>query len=656
MVGRLDRLRRRLTMMREPTPRRLTAAGFLAVLCLAALLMPLRPTQAQKPIGPPAPTAREGSDQRGPTGPAGEFERLKEEVRQLKAQVDELRSQYHAMMDHLTFAPVMEARHEDYARARAGFQTKLVRKGPAPQGWSPLKPPDGVSEVEYTSGELRLKAWVNRPADEKRKHPAVLFLHGGFAFGKGDWEQTKPYRDAGFVVLAPMLRGENGQPGAFSFFYDEVDDVLAAAEYLSQQPYVDAKRLFVAGHSVGGTMTLLTALASNRFRAAASFDGFPYWGPFTEDPNLPFDKSDPREIQLRSPIAYTGSLKCPLRIYHQARDRGQLMEYLGLMTRRMVVLARNRGLDVDGVEIEGDHMSIVPPAVRQSIAFFQRVSAQDIAPWDGAISPLPKALELDLGDSVKMKLARIESGKFRMGSPPGEAGRGDDERPHEAVIAKPYAIGVFPVTQAQYRQVMGTRPSRFSPKGRARDRVVGLNTDDFPVENVTWDDARDFCRIVSLLPAVRDKGWVVDLPTEAEWEYACRAGTETALHFGNALSSRQANFNGNNPYGDAAQGPSLGRTTQVGSYPANAWGLFDMHGNVLQWCKDAYDPDYQLADQKGPSDRVVRGGLFNFAAKDCRSARRFHFDPTLRVSALAQNPTRGGPPIGFRVVVRQREK
>src|SRR5262245_5792744 len=315
-------------------------------------------------------------------------------------------------MDHVTFAPVMEAQHEDYARARAGFQTKLVRKGPAPQGWSSLKPPDGVAEVEYTSGELRLKAWVNRPSDQKRGHPTVLFLHGGFAFGMGDWEQTKPYRDAGFVVLAPMLRGENGQAGAFSYFYDEVDDVLAAAEYLSQQPYVDAERLFVAGHSVGGTLTLLTTLASDRFRAAASFDGAPYWGPFTEATDLPFDKSDPREILLRSPIAFASSFTCPLRIYHQPREQNHLAEFFALMSRRTVVLAKNRGLDVEELEIEGDHMTLVPAAMRQSIAFFQRISAQEIAAWDGEGLPLPKTLELDLGDHVTMKLVRVEPGTF----------------------------------------------------------------------------------------------------------------------------------------------------------------------------------------------------------------------------------------------------
>jgi formylglycine-generating enzyme required for sulfatase activity len=249
-----------------------------------------------------------------------------------------------------------------------------------------------------------------------------------------------------------------------------------------------------------------------------------------------------------------------------------------------------------------------------------------------------------------LELARIEPGRFLMGSPPSEAGRGDDEEQHEVEIARPYSIGKYLVNQAQYRQVMGTRPSKFSPKGGSKERVVGLNTDDFPVENVTWDDAMDFCRIVSLLPAVRDKGWVADLPTEAEWEHACRSGTATAFHFGNSLSSQQANFNGNNPYGDAAKGESLQRPTAVRSYAANAWGLYDMHGNVLQWCKDRYHSTYQAADQNDASDRVARGGWFAFPAKDCRAARRFHFPPSLRNSA-----TRVAPPIGFRVVVRERE-
>jgi dipeptidyl aminopeptidase/acylaminoacyl peptidase len=284
-------------MMRRIVPPLLPAVGFLIVLYLVASVS-LQPSQAQKPITQPDPTKREDREQLKQNDPNKEIEKWKEEIRQLKAQVEELRSQNSAILNHLTFTPEAVVPPEDYAQARSRFQTKLVRKGPSPQRALPVKPPTGVTEIEYPSGELRLKAWVNRPKDEKSKYPAILFLHGGFAFGAGDWDQTKPYRDAGFVVLAPMLRGENGQAGAFSYFYDEVDDVLAAAEYLSKQPYVDANRLFVAGHSVGGTMTLLAALASNRFRAAASFDGAPYWGPFTEAKDLPFDKSDPREIQL----------------------------------------------------------------------------------------------------------------------------------------------------------------------------------------------------------------------------------------------------------------------------------------------------------------------------------------------------------------------
>src|SRR5262249_34576355 len=235
-------------------------------------------------------------------------------------------------------------------------------------------------------------------------------------------------------------------------------------------------------------------------------------------------------------------------------------------------LAKRRGIDVETVEVEGNHATHVPRAMMQSIAFFERISSQEIAPWNGVTAPLPRTPELDLGDGVRMKWVRIEPGRFQMRSPPDEAKRRENESRHEVEITKPYGIGVYTVTQAQYRQVMGMRPSHFSPRGDGRTKVAGLNTDDFPVENVSWDEAMDFCRIVSMLPAVKDRGWVVDLPTEAEWEYACRAGTGTAFHYGNALSSRQANFNGNNPYGDAAKGPNLQRTTKVGSYEANAWG------------------------------------------------------------------------------------
>jgi len=264
-------------------------------------------------------------------------------------------------------APIVEVQQEDYAQARSRFHTKLLRKASAPQPWSPVKPPAGVTEVEYPSGDLRLKMWVNRPADANRKHPAVLFLHGGFAFDMDDWELSQPYRAAGFVVMTPMLRGENGQPGSFTLWYDEVDDVLAAAEFLSKQPYVDANSLYVAGSSSGGTLSLLAAMASKRFRAAASFSASPDQALLVKHAkiDLPFDKTDPRELQLRSPLAYAASFKCPVRIYYGTQD------HFVLTSQRSAAIAKKRGLDVEAVPIEGDHGSSVPPAIKLSISFFQ---------------------------------------------------------------------------------------------------------------------------------------------------------------------------------------------------------------------------------------------------------------------------------------------
>jgi dipeptidyl aminopeptidase/acylaminoacyl peptidase len=267
----------------------------------------------------------------------------------------------------------VEIQNEDYALARSRFQTRLLRKGPSPQKASPVKPPAGVSDIEYHSGDLRLKAWIRRPADETRKHPAVLFLHGGFAFDyPDDWDISQPYRDAGFVVLTPILRGENGQPGPFSFFYDEVDDALAAGDYLSKQPYVDANRLYVAGPSAGGTLALLAAMTSKRFRAVASFSASPDQVLLCKHAkhaarDVPFDIRDRRELQLRSPLAYATSLKCPARIYYGSQE-----PHFSATSQLTAKLAKGQGLDVEAVEVKGDHSSSVPPAIKLSIAFFRK--------------------------------------------------------------------------------------------------------------------------------------------------------------------------------------------------------------------------------------------------------------------------------------------
>jgi dienelactone hydrolase len=268
-------------------------------------------------------------------------------------------------------APVVKIQKEDYAEVRKRFRTKLLDQGPAPQEEPMHRPPTGVTEVEYTSGTLRLKAWVNRPPKDNPKQAAVLFVHGGFAFGPPDWEMTKPYTDAGYVVLVPILRGENGQPGSFSLFYDEVDDVLAAAKYLAVQPYVDPDRLYLAGHSSGGSLALLTAMASNHFRAVASFDGLPdlaaVFKPGKKAKEVRFDLNDARELEVRSPLAYAASLKCPAQLYYSH----QAWEHMHWTSQRTAEVAKEQGLDVEAILVEGNHFSMVRPAMKQSIEFFR---------------------------------------------------------------------------------------------------------------------------------------------------------------------------------------------------------------------------------------------------------------------------------------------
>jgi dipeptidyl aminopeptidase/acylaminoacyl peptidase len=278
------------------------------------------------------------------------------------------------------YTPEVAIQNEDYATARSRFHTKLLKRGPAPQDWEPLKPPAGVTEVRYPSGPLRLKAWVNRPANsDHRRYPAVLFLHGGYSFALSDWQTSQPYRNAGFVVLSPLLRGENGQAGVFSMFYDEVEDVVSAAEYLRKQPYVDANRLYVAGHSIGGTMVMLSAMTYQHFRAAAALSGSPdqilfiRYAPDART-DVPFDLTDPRETQMRSPLAYVASLKCPLRIYYGSEEN-----YFFATTRRMVELARKHNLDVEALMVDGNHNTHVPASIKLSIEFFRKMGEKSRA-------------------------------------------------------------------------------------------------------------------------------------------------------------------------------------------------------------------------------------------------------------------------------------
>jgi uncharacterized protein (TIGR02996 family) len=263
-----------------------------------------------------------------------------------------------------------------------------------------------------------------------------------------------------------------------------------------------------------------------------------------------------------------------------------------------------------------------------------------------------------LTNSIGTPLVLIPPGKFLMGSPETEAQRSENEGPqHEVEITRPFYLGAYPVTQEEYEKVMGKNPSWFSARGGGKGKVKGLDTRRFPVENVSWEDAVEFCRL--LTEKERGSGRLYRLPTEAEWEYSCRGGQfyKDSVPFclaapSASLSSQQANFDGNYPYGGAAKGPYLERTATVGSYQPNVLGLYDLHGNVWEWCQDWYGPypdnKEAVRDPDGPpkaSVRVLRGGSWGFDGRSCRSAYRNGDTPDYRALSigfrLAAVPTVG---------------
>jgi formylglycine-generating enzyme required for sulfatase activity len=254
-------------------------------------------------------------------------------------------------------------------------------------------------------------------------------------------------------------------------------------------------------------------------------------------------------------------------------------------------------------------------------------------------TPSPTSRSRPRQTAPQIEMVLIPVGTFMMGSPDSEAGRVIAEGPQHQVSVQSFYLGKYEVTQAQYKAVMGTNPSNF--KGN-----------NLPVENVSWDDATEFCRRLSQMT-----GKEYRLPSEAEWEYACRAGTTTPFAFGSSLSSDQANFDGNYPYdssypyGGAAKGVYRDKTTPVGSFAPNNFGLYDMHGNVWEWCQDYWHENYNEAPTDGSAwlsggeqqYRVIRGGSWGRYGVVLRSAYR---DGGI--------PTDGSNYTGFRVVAVSR--
>jgi eukaryotic-like serine/threonine-protein kinase len=227
---------------------------------------------------------------------------------------------------------------------------------------------------------------------------------------------------------------------------------------------------------------------------------------------------------------------------------------------------------------------------------------------------------------IGMKFVLLPPGQFTMGSPNTEKGRGDDEIPRKVTFAKGLYVGIHTVTQEQWQALMGNKPSYFK----------GAN--HLPVEQVSWHDCVEFCKKLRDLEKKPYR-----LPTEAEWEYACRAGTTTPYHVGATLASGQANYNGTFVYGNGKPGIFREKTMPVGSFPANSWGLHDMHGNVWQWCSDWHGGYHRmdLLDPQGPKagkNRMQRGGSWGSHPIFCRAANRNFSDPDQRTEF-----------VGFRV-------
>jgi len=246
----------------------------------------------------------------------------------------------------------------------------------------------------------------------------------------------------------------------------------------------------------------------------------------------------------------------------------------------------------------------------------------------------------NLGNGINLEMVSIPGGTFEMGSPNSEKERASDESPQHRVTVASFFMGKYPVTQAQWKAVAALPLIKQS----LNPNVSWFKGANRPVENVLWHDAVEFCARLS-----EKTGRNYCLPSEAEWEYACRAGTTTPFHNGSTITPELANYNGNYTYGSGQKGKDRQETTDVGSFQvANTFGLYDMHGNVDEWCADTWHENYQGA----PSDRsvwesggnntfrVLRGGSWDNVPRYCRSAYRHRRSTGIRT-----------PYIGFRVAV-----
>ena len=347
---------------------------------------------------------------------------------------------------------------------------------------------------------------------------------------------------------------------------------------------------------------------------------------------------------LRVQPGQAGALGLQGRVEAQAQEAARAAEQAAQQARaaakaQELAIALVRANDA----VENGDAEAARTAIAQARAL--DASSPGIARAEEALRRLePKWLVNSLG----IRFRRNPAGSFQMGSPSSEQKRDDDERQHHVTLSRAFFLGVTEVTQAQWRTVMENNPSSFGG-------------DDLPVEKVSWLDAVEFCNRLSrregLQPAYRISGDDVSwnesadgyrLPTEAEWEYACRAGTTTPFSFGQNITPNQVNYDGNHPYRSGLRARYRQRTVEAGSLPANDWGLHEMHGNVWEWCWDWYgyysssfgtDP---TGLQSG-SFRATRGGACYSNAQFCRSANRNRIAPVKRHNDLGFRLAKSAP-------------
>ena len=288
---------------------------------------------------------------------------------------------------------------------------------------------------------------------------------------------------------------------------------------------------------------------------------------------------------------------------------------------KMLNIAKARSYDVNSIMSETTAFWTFLLCILLSVALGGvRANAQDVERQAG------ETLQLDLA-GVPTPFHWAPAGKFIMGSPETEADRYSDEVQHEVTFTRGFWIAETETTQELWTAITGENPSRHT------------GSNQLPVEQVSWDDC---CAFIETLNREYAKdlpnGYKFALPTEAQWEYACRAGTTTPYNFGESLNGDKANCDGESPYGTDVKGKRLDHSAPVRSYPPNAWGLYDMHGNVWEWTADRFGYDYYQSDDAkidplgstSGGNRIFRGGSWLYDARSCRSAYRERNLPTYR--------------------------